>query len=135
MKLDKRALVARTLCVGKERVRFNQERLHDIKEAITKQDIRDLVKDGAIFVREIDGRKKKKVMRARRRQGSIRRRINAGKKPYVHFVRGARAHLRQLKQTNVLAPHNIALLRKELRSRQIRTRASLQERIAQVKTG
>ena len=58
MKLDKKQLVARTFNVGIDRIVFNKERLAEIKEAITKQDIRDLTKDGAITIREIKGRRK-----------------------------------------------------------------------------
>ena len=54
----KKELAARILKVGKERIIFSQQRLNEIKEAITKQDIRDLKRDGAITVREISGRRK-----------------------------------------------------------------------------
>ena len=44
MKLEgKKDLVARTLGVGKGRIVFNVQRLEEIKQAITKQDIKDLV--------------------------------------------------------------------------------------------
>ena len=44
MKLDKKkTIAARVLNVGKDRVWFNPERLQEIKEAITRQDIKDLI--------------------------------------------------------------------------------------------
>ena len=49
----KKALAARTFGVGVSRVEFMEPRLEEIKEAITKQDIRDLVKDGAIKIKNI----------------------------------------------------------------------------------
>src|SRR3990167_6861646 len=71
MKLDKKKnLAAKTLGVGRDRVIFNINRLDEIKEAITKQDIRDLFSNGAIAVRDIKGRKavKRRVSRRRRRR-------------------------------------------------------------------
>ena len=49
----KKSLAARVFGVGKSRVVFAKSRLNEIKEAITKQDIRDLKKDGAITILEI----------------------------------------------------------------------------------
>ena len=73
MKLNrKKELVSRTIGVGKGRILFNKERLSEIKEAITKQDIRDLVESKAIMIREITGRRKVERRRTRRRIGSIR---------------------------------------------------------------
>jgi len=54
----KKQLAANTLGVGKGRIIFVNERLEEIKEAITKQDMRNLQKDGAIIIREVKGRSK-----------------------------------------------------------------------------
>lgn len=132
MRLDKKKLASRALGVGKERILFNKERLVEIKEAITKQDIRDLVASGAIFVKEVAGRKSGHKIKRRRRAGSIRRPRNHGKRPYVALVRKARAHLKRLKQDKKLTPEQVTQLRKEIRSRQIPTRTHLKERIAEV---
>ncbi|MCH7774798.1 MAG: hypothetical protein IH784_10400 [Bacteroidetes bacterium] len=61
----KKELAARTLNVGKSRVTFVRSRLDEIKEAITKQDIRDLQKEGAILIRGIKGKRKAKKKRKR----------------------------------------------------------------------
>ena len=54
MKLDKKkAFVAKVLGIGKGRVVLNKNRLADIKEAMTRQDIIDLLNDNAKFIREI----------------------------------------------------------------------------------
>ena len=53
MKLEKKkSLVVRTLGVGKARIVFNTQRLSEINEAITKQDIKDLHKSVAIIIIE-----------------------------------------------------------------------------------
>ena len=69
----KKMLAARTLGVGKARIIFNVARINEIKEAITKQDIRDLAADKAILIREIKGTKKKVKRKTRRRAGSIKK--------------------------------------------------------------
>ena len=59
MNLAKRkALAAKVLGVGKNRVIFTKESLPEIKEAITRMDIVDLHKSGAIKIREVSGRNK-----------------------------------------------------------------------------
>ena len=54
----KKKLSAKALEVGKERIVFLKPRLDEIKEAITRQDIKDLEKEGAIIIKGIKGRKK-----------------------------------------------------------------------------
>lgn len=63
----KKQLAAKTLKVGKERILFLGPRIEEIKEAITKQDIRELKKDGAILIKEIKGRKK--IIKSRSKRG------------------------------------------------------------------
>jgi len=55
---NKKSLAMKALKLGRERIVFLASRIGEIKEAITKQDIRDLKEDGAIVVKEIKGRKK-----------------------------------------------------------------------------
>lgn len=132
MKLDKKDLASRTLGVGKARIVFNKERLPEIKEAITKQDIRDLVQAGAIFVKPVDGRKTR-VPRKRRRTGSLKIRVRDTKRVYMHFVRGARRHIEHAKSLGELSGEQATSLRKELKSRRIKTRAELMQRSREVK--
>ena len=50
-KLDKRkAMASQVLGVGKKRIKFDTSSLGQIKEAITKQDIKDLHKEGIIQI-------------------------------------------------------------------------------------
>ena len=46
---NQKRLSSRILKTGLSRVRFDPARLDDIKEALTKADIRSLVKDSAIY--------------------------------------------------------------------------------------
>lgn len=130
MKLEnKRSLIARTLCVGKDRVGFNRERLGEVKEAITKQDIRDLAASGAIFVREIKGRKTKIRGGVRRRAGRVRQPSVDRKREYVIITRKLRAYLGELRKQGSINKDQFDLLRRELRAKKFRSKAHLKERI------
>ena len=85
----KKSLAVRTLKVGKQRIVFLRSRLDEIKEAITKQDIRDLRKEGAIFVKDIKGRKKVEK-KNKRSPGNIRKKVNKRKQKYVIMKRKLR---------------------------------------------
>lgn len=131
MKLEnKRALAARTLEVGKGRITFNAERLSEIKEAITKKDIKDLKESGAIYIKEKKGRKKVRKRKTRRRTGSIKKKVNTRKKDYVTMTRKLRAYLSNMKKRKAISAEDLMELRKEIRARDFRSLAHMKERIA-----
>jgi len=132
MKLEnKKALAAKTLGVGKGRIVFNRERLSEIKEAITKQDFRDLNKDGAISIKEIKGRKKLVKRKTRRRMGSIKKKVNTRKKDYVTLTRKLRAYIFELKKHGQITLERYRELRKEIRTRAFKSKANIKERLVQ----
>ena len=51
----KRELVARILDVGANRIRFEPDRLEDVADSITRENIRSLVKSGAIWTVQLTG--------------------------------------------------------------------------------
>lgn len=131
MKLEgKRALIARTLGVGKDRVGFNLERMPEVKEAITKQDIRDLFASGAIFVREIKGRKTQVKSGGRRRQGKIKQPAVNHKRQYMIITRKLRAYVAELKKHETITPEQALKFRREIRARKFRSKAHLKEHLA-----
>ncbi|MSS74092.1 hypothetical protein EXS72_00425 [Candidatus Pacearchaeota archaeon] len=130
----KKSLVARTLGIGEGRVMFNTQRLDDIKEAITKQDIRDLVSDKAIFIREIKGRKVNTV-RKRRRAGSIRMKPNNRKREYMIITRKSRAYISEMRKQSKITNEEFMKLRKEIRSKNFKSKAHLKEHIETMKKG
>jgi len=75
----KKALAVKVLKVGKERIVFTRESLAEIKEAITRMDILDLYKSGAIKIREVKGRKKIVKRKNRRRRGKVKKKVNNSK--------------------------------------------------------
>lgn len=134
MNLEKKKdLAVRTLNVGRERIVFNINRLSEIKEAITKQDIRDLVKEKAIVVKEIKGRRKIVKRRTRRRMGSIKKKIGNKKQEYVKLVRRLRKYLAEMRKQNKVSDENYRELRKEIRSGVHLTKNHLKEKILELK--
>ncbi len=131
MKLEnKRELAARTLGVGKNRIVFNINRLSEIKEAITKQDIRDLKNSGAIIVNEIKGRKKIKPSGSRKRSGSFKAKVNQSKKIYMRNTRKLRAYLKNLKNKKEISNETFIEVRKEIKASKFKTIAYLKERLS-----
>ncbi|MDP4039632.1 MAG: 50S ribosomal protein L19e [Candidatus Pacearchaeota archaeon] len=129
MKLDKKKdLAVRTLNVGRARILFNTSRLDEIKEAITKQDIRDLLKSKAIMIKEITG-KRKQTKNKRRRAGSIKKKVNTRKRDYMIITRKLRAYIFELKKHGTINPEEYWKLRKEIRARQFKSKAHMKERI------
>ncbi len=126
----KKTLAAKTLGVGKERIMFNQERLNEIKEAITKQDIRDLYAGRAIFIKEISGRKVLKPKKNRRRKGSVRKNPKADKEKYMIITRKLRAHLFELRRKGLLERPRYLKLRKQIRAGIFKSKGHLKEHLA-----
>ncbi len=95
----KKEIIAKMLGVGKGRVRFNHERITDIEDAVTKQELRSLIKDGAISILSVKGQTTKKEVK-RRGYGSRKGKKTArmGKKErWVRQVRALRNYLRAVK--------------------------------------
>lgn len=133
MKLEKKkALVARTLGIGKARVIFNNERLNEIKELITKQDVLDLLADGAIMVRESKGRKTVERKSRRRRAGSVKMKPKQGKSEYVRKVRKLRNYLFQLRGKEEVSKEVYDKLRQEIRASMFKNQAHFKERVKEL---
>lgn len=128
----KKILSARTLKIGKDRVQFITSRLEDIKQALSKADIRDLFKDGAIKIKPIKG-KKKLIKRKRRGPGKIKKKINKRKQEYVKSTRKLRAYVAELKKKNELSPEEVKEIRKKIRNRDFKSKAQLKIYISNLK--
>lgn len=125
----KKALAAKALKVGKGRIKFNSENLGEIKEAITKQDIRELVKDGAIIIKEIKGRRKNEKRKNKRGPGKVKKVINTRKRDYVIMTRKLRAYVAGLKANGELSREEVIEIRKRIRNKAFRSKAHLKEYI------
>jgi large subunit ribosomal protein L19e len=112
MKTQKR-LAAQILNCSEKRIMLDKERLEDIKEAITKADIRSLVKDGAIKRKPVKGISK---VRTRKRKGQKRRGQRRGlgkrkgkstarlpkKKAWMNKIRIQRRFLKELREKGLI---------------------------------
>jgi len=128
MKLDKKKrLAAKVLNVGVKRIILMEERLDEIKEAITKQDIKELYKSGAIKVREIKGRRKIKKKKKKRRAGKIKKKVNKRKQGYVKTTRKLRAYIKELKNQEKITNEKYRELRKKISARDFKSKAQLKE--------
>jgi large subunit ribosomal protein L19e len=125
----KKELAAKVLGVGKGRIMFAPERLNEIKEAISKMDIIDLHKNGAISIRDVKGRKKIVRRKNRRRVGKIKQNVNTRKTEYVIITRKLRAYVRGLFRTGKINADEKREIRKQIRSRKFKNKRQLKEHL------
>lgn len=131
--LKKKALASRMLKVGKKRIIFSKERVNEIKEAITKQDIRDLKDEGAIIVKDIKGSRKNKQKSKKRGPGKIRKKVNQRKKEYVIMTRKLRKYLFEIKKQGKISREDMKDMRKKIRNRIFKSKAHLKEYIGGIR--
>lgn len=126
MKLNKKKeLAVRTLGVGKQRIVFVKNRLEEIKEAITKQDIRDLNKEGAILIKDPKGRKKVIRKKKKKGPGKIKIKVKKRKQEYVAITRKLRKYVKELKKIKRITKEEEIDLRKKIRNRKFSSLSGL----------
>ena len=123
----KKELAAKVLKVGRNRVLFVKEHLPEIKEAITRMDILDLHKSGAIKIKDVGGRKKIVKRKHRRRTGKIKKNVNTRKQEYVVITRKLRTLVRGLVRTGAVDKDQNREIRKQIRSRKFKSKRHLKE--------
>lgn len=129
----KKTLASKALKVGKERVVFLQTRLNDIKEAITKQDIKDLKKEGAIVVQNIKGSKKNLKRKTRRSTGNVRKKVNKRKQEYVVMTRKLRRIVVAMKSRGEISQEEAKDIRNKIRNRVFKTSAHLKKYVEELR--
>ncbi len=129
----KKQMAARVFGCSPQRVVFDNERLSDIKEAITKTDIKSLIQEGAIIKKPIKGisrarankRRKQKVKGKRKgqgkRKGTIKTRTK-GKQVWINKIRKQREFLKKLKEKNLIGSQTYALLYKKAKGNFFRSK-------------
>ncbi len=130
----KKILAAKTLRVGKNRIVFNSEALNEIKEAITKQDIKSLFEEGAIKIKPIKGRKT--VVRRKRRKGPGKIKIKVGhrKQEYVRLTRKLRSYIKYVRSNNQVSKDIYKDVRKKIKNRYFKSLANLKEYLKSIAT-
>lgn len=124
----KKTLAAKALKVGEKRIIFLNPRLDEIKEAITKQDIKDLEKEGAIMIKAVKGRKKIKK-RKKKGVGKTKKKVNMRKKEYATLTRKLRKYIAELKKMGNLNQEEVKDIRKKIRNKFFKSKAHLKEYI------
>jgi len=124
----KKKLIARVLKVGLGRIILDSNMKNEIKEAITRQDVKDLKQAGAVRIKEKKGRKRKEKKR-RRREGKIKKKVKRRKQEYVKLTRKLRNYIKGLKNKERISKEDYREFRKKIRARQFRDLAHLKEAI------
>jgi len=123
----KKALAAKVLGVGVNRILFSGSNLSEIKEAITRQDIVDLHKSGVIKIKEVSGRKKSVKRKHRRRTGKIKKKVNNRKQEYAIITRKLRTFLKHMMKTSSIDKAKYKEARKVIRARGFKSKRHLKE--------
>ena len=126
MKVQKR-LAAQILKVGESRIWLDPTKREDIEKAITKADIRNLIKKG--FIKALPP-KVKKVKEKRKRRGAGSKKgkkysIVKRKRRWINTIRPLRKMLRELKDSGKIDNPTYRKLRKLVKSGMFRSRAHL----------
>ena len=112
---NQRRLAAAVLKCGQHRVWINPEEVEEVEKAVTKRDIRNLVKKGTIKAKQKQGvsRGRARAVHAQRkkgrRQGHGSRKGTAyarrpRKRRWILTIRPIRAYLRDLRRQEVITP-------------------------------
>lgn len=117
-------IASKVLKVGLNRVWFDPSRLDDIKSAITRNDIKDLIKEEAIKKRAVKGVKrragKKHILRKKKGRkkgpGKIKKYIVKRKTEYIILIRKLRSYLRALKNRGMINSKEYQKLRRYARA-------------------
>jgi large subunit ribosomal protein L19e len=139
----KRELVARILDVGVNRVRFEPDKLEDVADSITRDNIKGLVKSGAIWTVKPKGTSRGRA-EAKRSVWKIhgkgpgskkgKKTTRVGKKEvYVKRVRSMRYHLKVLKERKDISNDIYWQLYKKVNGGQVRSLAHLREMAKEAK--
>jgi large subunit ribosomal protein L19e len=129
----KRELAARTFKVGKSRILFINSRLAEIKEAITKQDIRDLVISGAIQIKKVKGRRAIERSTSKIGNGKLRLKTNKRKGEYMKLTRKLRKHVAEMKNNKNLNKNQVQEIREKIRNRHFKSKSHLNEYLGGLK--
>jgi len=124
---NKKTLAAKALKVGKGRLQFKQENLSEIKEAITREDIKQLNQEGIISIKPIKGRKKNVTRKHRRGPGKIKVKVNKRKQEYVKITRKLRAYAMSLRERGALDTALYKKIRNKIRMREFKSKAGMKD--------
>jgi len=139
LKLDfQKRIAADILKCGVHRVKFDTERLDEIMEAITREDIRRLIRDGAIYKEQKKGISKARVRERKKKRGPGSRkgakysRISR-KELWMMKVRAQRKKLRQLRDKKLITKTVYRKIYKMVKAGAFKSVAAMMEYLEQNK--
>ncbi len=130
---SKKNLASKALKVGIERVKFEKDSLAEIKEAITKEDMRALKEEGAISIIPVKGRKTNVKRRNPRGTGKIKKKVNVRKRNYVIMTRKLRSYVKGLKSKGVISKEEVKEIRKKIRNKAFKSQSNLKSYIGEIR--
>ncbi|MBI5871710.1 hypothetical protein HZB88_01340 [archaeon] len=125
----KKKLIARMLNLGVKRIVIDSSRSNEIKEAITREDMRELIREGAITIREMGGRRHRKRKRWKRGEGKIKKRAGQRKRAYIKITRKLRKYLSDSSEKEKISHEKYRDLRKQIKAKAFKNLESLREAI------
>ncbi|MFZ5955017.1 MAG: 50S ribosomal protein L19e [Nanoarchaeota archaeon] len=128
----KKQLAAKVLNVGKDRIVFSNANLTEIKEAITRQDILDLHKQGIIKIKEEKGRRKIVKRKRRRGIGKVKKKLNTRKKDYVILTRKLRSITKSLLKRDKINKDKYNKIRKMIKAKKFKSKRHLNESLEEI---
>jgi large subunit ribosomal protein L19e len=143
LKSQKR-IASKIMKAGKSRIRFNKEKLADISGALTKDDIRGLIKSEAIIKKPKKGNSRgrirlkktaKKKGRSKgpgRREGTSKARTPK-KRRWINKIRAVRDELRKMKETGQITSSEYRSLYLKAKGNLFQSRRHLHEYVQRVK--
>ena len=142
--LGQRRLAAEVMKVGQSRVKFNVERLEDVSEALTKDDIRALVKSGAIEAKPKIGicrgrarlRKEQKLKGRHKgmgKRGGTAKARTPKKRKWVGKIRAIRDELKKMRTEKEITPSQYRKLYLQAKGNLFLSRRHLREQIERMR--
>jgi len=133
----KKKLAARVLGVGESRIWIDPKRAGDVDAALTREDIKRLVKDGAIRVKKKRGVSRGRIreLRAKKEKGrrsgpgsrkGARHAREPRKERWIQMVRPLRRRLRELKKEGLISSAEYRRLYRMVGGGMFRSRAHLE---------
>ncbi len=138
-----RRLAAEILKVGINRIVFDRNRLKEISEAVTREDIRRLIEEGAIKARKEKGisrgraREREKKRKKGRKKGHGKRKGKKTaryprKKAWINRIRAQRRILKELRDKGVIDRKTYRKLYMMAKGGYFRSKAHLLEHVKQI---
>ncbi|MGQ9468818.1 MAG: 50S ribosomal protein L19e [Nitrososphaerales archaeon] len=137
---NKKEMAAKVLNVGINRVRIDPKSLERIADAITRDDIRALVREGVIWAEPVKGTsrgriRRKRALKKKRGRGSGSKKGSVGarlprKRSWVIKVRSIRNHLKKARERGDITSDAFDKLYLQIKGGQIRSVKHLKEQIS-----